>query len=212
MSWVPDRYRELRDLLRGERVEDDVSEEIEHHIASRVRDNVAAGMSLRDAKEEAALRFGDAEEYRRRTREIDERLVRRRRRAHTLDLARRSIGQAGRSLARRPGFTGLAAITLALGLGAHTAIWTLLDAVVLRPLRYPDASRLVVVNHPVPGVAADATWGVSFAGYFHFRDHNRSFDDIGIYLQQSVNLSGDGEPERVTRALATGLAPAPRTN
>ena len=203
MSWVPDRYRELRDLLRGERVEDEVSEEIEHHIASRVRDNIAAGMSPQDAQEEAARRFGNAEEYRRRTRQIDERRLRRRRRAQKLDLAQRSFRQAGRSLVRQPGFTALAVITLALGLGAQTAIWTLLDAVVLRPLQYPDATRLVVVNHPVPGVAVHATWGVSFAGYFHFRDHNRSFDDIGMYLQQSVNVSGDGEPERVTRALAT---------
>ncbi|MGH7555409.1 MAG: permease prefix domain 1-containing protein, partial [Longimicrobiales bacterium] len=131
MAWIPDRYRELRDVLRGQRVDDDVSEEMEHHIASRIQDNISAGMSPGDAKEEATRRFGDVNEYRRRTREIDERTRRRRRRTETLDLMRRSFRLAGRSLSRQPAFAALAVITLALGLGANTAIYTLLDAVVL---------------------------------------------------------------------------------
>jgi predicted permease len=94
-------------------------------------------------------------------------------------------------------------LTLALGLGANTAIYALLDAVVLRPLPYPDAERLVVVTHPVSGVAPDAVFGLSVAGYFHFRDHNRSFEDIGVYNLLSLNLSGDGEPERIRLALST---------
>src|SRR3954449_11368972 len=86
-----------------------------------------------------------------------------------------------RLLRRTPGFTIAAVLALALGVGATTAIFTVLDRVVLRPLPYPNADRLVKLRSAVSGKTVAGFWGVSTAGYFEYRRHNHTFDDIGAF-------------------------------
>lgn len=120
---------------------------------------------------------------------------------------RREVHQALRSLRRSPSFTIIALITLSLGIGATTAIYSVLDAVVLRPLPFRDAGRLVAVLHPatVPG-SGESKWGMSSGGYFQFRALNHTLEDLGGYTTGSAILTGsDVEPEqvRVARVTAT---------
>ena len=98
-----------------------------------------------------------------------------------VDSARRELHQAARALVRTPAFSLVALATLGLGIGATTAIFTVLDSVVLRPLAYPTANRLVLVTHPVSGTAVTAgKWGVSPAGYFYFQREAHTLSASGI--------------------------------
>ena len=195
-----DRYAGLRSLVRGERTEAEVREEFEHHLASRVADYVAQGMTPATAREEALRRLGDVERYMAETERIDERVTRERRRRLRMDGMRRETRQALRSLRRSPLFAAVSIATLALGLGATGAIWTLLDSVVLRPLPYAAANELVFIGSRVSGSGTDGLWGVSPAGYFHYREQERTLDGLGVWYTSSGTVSGDGEAERVGTA------------
>jgi predicted permease len=192
-----DRYAGLRSLLRGGRTEEEIREEFAHHMTSRIEDYMASGLTPEAAREEAMRRLGDVERYVGETRAIDRSRAQERRRREWVGSARREVRQALRSLARSPLFALVAVLTLGMGMGATGAIFTLLDAVVLRPLPYAGADDLVYVNSPVSGGGADGEWGVSPAGYFYYRDHTRTLDGVGIYSSWPVTLSGDADAERV---------------
>ena len=96
-----------------------------------------------------------------------------------------------RGLLRTPGFTAIAAITLALGIGANTAIFSVVNAVLLRPLAYKDADRLVTVLHDGANPAA-------VANYIDWRDQSRSFEAMGAAEYWSPNLTGRDSAEHLT--------------
>lgn len=119
-----------------------------------------------------------------------------------------------RALLRRPGFTVTAVLTLALGIGATTAVFSVVDGVLLRPLPYPDADRLVDLSHSAPELSS-GDWGLSSAGYFYFREHADLLDSVGVYSTGTAVINLDGEPERIDRASVSaslmttlGVAPA----
>ena len=106
-----------------------------------------------------------------------------------------------RTLAKRPGFALVAVLTLALGIGANTAIFTVVNAVLLRPLPFRDAERLVIVYETTQSVPRDY---VSVPNLEDYRAGSRSFEGFATYVPQSVNLTGAGaEPERVVGAFVT---------
>lgn len=108
-----------------------------------------------------------------------------------------------RGLRRSPGFTLAAAVTLAVGIGASAAVFAVLYSVVLSPLRYRDPQELVRVDSPVPGVGAGAAWNLSQAGYFYFREHNRTLDELGVFSTGRHNLSREQGAELVTTAFVS---------
>jgi predicted permease len=104
--------------------------------------------------------------------------------------------QVLRRLGRAPQFTAVALVTLAVGIGANTAIFSVIDGVLLKPLPYPRADRLVDVGHNVPGF--NIKHGpMCPAAYFTYREQGHAFEDIGIYTDDSVNVTGRGAPEHV---------------
>src|SRR5829696_5986020 len=105
-----------------------------------------------------------------------------------------------RTLWKRPGFTMVAVLTLALGVGANTAIFSVVNAVLLRPLPLKEAERLVLVYETTPAVPRDY---VSVPNLEDYRAGTRSFESFATYVPQSVNLTGGGEPERVIGAFVT---------
>jgi putative ABC transport system permease protein len=109
---------------------------------------------------------------------------------------------AGRLLARSPGFTLLAAATLALGVGASATIFTIVDAVLLRPLEYRQPERLTFISSQFPKLGFDRFW-VAAPEYFEFRRYNRSFADVGAYTTDAVNVTGRDQPLRVHAAYLT---------
>lgn len=114
-----------------------------------------------------------------------------------IETLKRESGLAFRSLARSPGFTLIVLITLALGIGATTAIFTMLDRVVLKALPYADANRLVWLDSPTPGVKPDSRWGLSAAGFFYFKKYAHTLENVAVMLPSRVTITGKRAAERV---------------
>src|SRR5215204_6355328 len=107
-----------------------------------------------------------------------------------------------RILLKQPGFTFVAVITLALGIGANTAIFSLVNSILLRPLPFREPDRVVRLIQASPKLGL-ATWGVSQADFAAYREQNRSFETVAIYNNTAINLTGEGEPERLPMANVT---------
>ncbi len=115
-----------------------------------------------------------------------------------------SLRSTARGFRRSPGFFVLAILTLGLGIGANSAIFTVVNAVLIRPLPYPEPERLVSVLHTAPGVGFDMLEH-SDGTYLLYRKQNKVLEDLGIFWDGSVALTGGREPERVD---AAGLSPS----
>jgi len=117
------------------------------------------------------------------------------------------LRQVLRSLRRAPLFTTVALLTLAVGIGANTAIFSVVNGILLKPLPYPDPEKLVAVWLTAPGLnIKDLNLGPS--DYFIFREQNHTFQDIGMYMGHTVNITGFAEPEQASGMQVTdGLLP-----
>jgi MacB-like periplasmic core domain len=117
------------------------------------------------------------------------------------------LRQVLRSLGRAPLFTAVALLTLAVGIGANTAIFSVVNGILLEPLPYPHSEELVAVWLAAPGInIKDLNLGPS--AYFIFREQSRTFRDIGLYMGYTVSITGSGEPEHASSLLVTdGLPP-----
>ncbi|MDX6484325.1 MAG: hypothetical protein QOE95_2096, partial [Gaiellaceae bacterium] len=113
----------------------------------------------------------------------------------------KDVQYAARVLLKSKGFTAVAVIAVALGVGANTAIFSVVNAVLLRPLNYRDPAQLVLINHNYPKLDLKAS--VSSSGYAYYHDHAKSFSDVAAATAWSVNLTGEGEPERLQGITAT---------
>lgn len=191
MRWLPDRYRDLWSSLAREDVRRDIDDEFRFHLQRLTEENITRGMPRDRALTEAKRRLGDVTRWKEEMKAVEERMRKRKRRKERTGFILREAGQAARSLLRRPSFTGMASLTLALGLGASTAGFTVVDAVVLRPLPFPDSHRLVWIDSPVPAQGSGAAWGLSVAGYFQFREEAGSLEELGGFARASVSLTGE---------------------
>ncbi len=106
-----------------------------------------------------------------------------------------------RMLWKKPVFTLIAILTLALGIGANTAIFSVVNSILLRPLPYHEPERLVLINHDYPQIKLKAS--VSAFGYRHYRDNAKAFEHIAALRNNMYNLTGGGEPERVNAVNVT---------
>jgi len=133
--------------------------------------------------------------------------------AGLIDFLLRDARQAARSLRRSPLFTIVALLTLAIGIGATTAVFSVVDGVLLKPLQYPESDRLVAVWHDAPGAGGLGGVGgalnLSPSMMVTYRDQGRSFENIGLWAPMVANVTGVGEPEQLPAALVSGqLLPA----
>ena len=110
----------------------------------------------------------------------------------------RSLRQVFRRLGRSPLFTTIALVTLALGIGANTAIFSVIDGVLLKPLPFPQAQQLAGVWHTAPGVSGiPGDLSCSPTMYFTYREQNRTFQEFGLWSNDGVSVTGIGEPDQV---------------
>jgi putative ABC transport system permease protein len=186
------RLRRLGNLFRQAEVSQAISEELQFHIRERVDELVEQGVSEPEARRLARLQFGSLAGYQEETGDLD--LPR------TLQSLVEDLRYAVRSLWRAPSFTVAAIATLALGIGATTAIYSMVHTVWLRPLPFRDPERVVRVwetNLPL-GIHRFSASVPNFASWC---ERSRSFDSLVAFEGRSANLTGVGEPERV-RAIA----------
>jgi putative ABC transport system permease protein len=185
--------RRLANHARRTSVEREMDEEMAFHLEMEIEDRIARGMTLEEARRTARRDFGQPAYHKE-----DARVAR------GLGVVRfgRDLRFAMRALRRSPGFSLVTIATLSVGIGAVVAIFAVLNAVILEPLPYPDPDRLVALSHEQAWSAPEPT-GLSTGTYFHYRDHARSFEEIAIYSEAVVNVSGgDGETERLELAMA----------
>jgi predicted permease len=188
--------RLFRLSLTRRAVERDVDTELEFHLRSRIEELVARGASPESARRRALGEFGDLPAARAELSAIDHARAARERRADWRDALGQDVRFAARSLGRQPGFLAVALTTLALGIGANVAIFSVVNAVMLRPLPYAEPDRLVRVW---------PTATVPPAVFEMVREQSRSFDGIAGYSRsRDVNLTGNGEPLRLAASITTG--------
>jgi predicted permease len=113
-----------------------------------------------------------------------------------MDILIRDLGYALRGFAKNPAFTAAAVFSVAIGIGANTSIFSVVSALLLRPLPYQDADRLVILWNRSPGLNIAEDW-FSTAQYFDIKTGHRGFEELAIAIGANYNLTGDGEPERV---------------
>ena len=191
----------------GPDVDADVDEELAFHLEMRARDFEARGLSRADAVRAARQRFGDAERVRGELRDHDRRRERARHRRESMSDILQDLRHGLRGLRRAPGFTLVAALTLALGIGATTAIFSVVHAVLLRPLPYAHAGRsaMVWLDNRRGNNAEDIH---SWPNFADLRAQTRAFDEIAGFATGGFNLTqgcADAacEPERVPAARTT---------
>jgi len=179
-------------MLNRRRREREFAEELESHLAMHIEDNLRAGMSPEEARRRALIKLGGvtlAKELRREQGGLP-----------TLETFWQDLRFGLRMLRKNPGFSSIAIATLALGIGANTAIFTLLDKVLLRPLPVEQPQRLVVIAKDVSG----APVSFSYPMFAELRARSEPLSGLAAYVQQPFSLSDGSQTERLTGQIVSG--------
>ena len=184
----------LRSLFRKEQADQELNEELGAYLEMAAEEKMKQGMSRRDAVRAVRLERGGLE--------LAKEVVRSGGWEFFVETCWQDLRYALRILRKSPGFTTVTVLTLALGIGATTAMFSVVDGVLLRPLPYPQPGGLVEVGLDLPGIN-QFNWPLCPEDYFTFREQSRTFQDIGLYYTgfgaslYSANVSGVGRPEHV---------------
>jgi putative ABC transport system permease protein len=186
MRWLISAYRRLRGLIRAEKIHREIDEEAQFHVDMTTDENIRRGMSPEEARLDAERRFGNLTRVKERGYDV--------RGGRWLETLWLDLRYGARVLIKNPGFTLVAALTLALGIGATTAIFSVVDGVLLRPLPYKDPQKLLMIWATR---AQDLEFPIMSADFADLRKQNQVFEQVTAFRPQSVNLTGIGEPERL---------------
>ena len=186
------RFRRIRALIHGTQLDRQLDAELRFHIDMEAEKYVRAGMTPEAARTEALKRFGPMERLKDETRDA--------RGVSWIEHLAQDLKYAARTLLKSPGFAGLAVLTLGLGIGANTAIFSVINGVLLKPLPYANGDRLVLIRQSAPLTNLPDV-GVSISELYDYRDQLPSFDGLVEFHQMSFDLLRRGEPDRV----ATGV-------
>jgi predicted permease len=214
VSPAPGWRRLLRLSIGNRSIERDVDDELAFHLAMREEKLRRLGASPEAAHAEAQERFGDTRQVRDECLIIDRQHAREERLVEWFESIWSDVLYALRTFRRMPAFTAVATITLALGIGATTAMFTLVNSILLRPLPYPESDRLVRIIQSFPEKGLD-TWGLNQQNIALYRDRATDFLAFAGYRSGSVTIRGGSGPQRLPIVRVTseffrviGVAPA----
>ncbi len=206
MRWLRASLSRFGAMFGRERLDGELAAELEGHLAMAIDDNLRSGMTAAEARRQALLRLGGVAQVEERYRD--------RRGLPLLENLARDLRFGARTLRRNPGFTAVAVLTLGLGIGANTAIFSVVNAVLLRPLPFPESRRLVLIwgTNTENGDMEDV---VSYPGFEDWKARSRSFERMAAFTTRGMTLSGADQAELVEAVQGTpgffetlGVAPA----
>ena len=184
MKWI-------RQLFSRRRLYGELSDEIREHLEEKIEELVAGGMSRKEAAAAARREFGNVGLVEEDSREVW--------RWPSIENLVADVRHGLRILRKNPGFTAVAVLTLALGIGANTAIFGVVNAVLLRQLPFKQPSRLMMLFEGIPKLGFPKM-GFSAPDFAVFARAQKSFESVGVYQNKYFNISGDREPERLMAA------------
>jgi len=178
----------LRSLFLRNRVDQELNEELEYHLQRKTEENLGAGMTAEEARRAARLEFGGAERRKEECRDT--------RRVNLLHDTMQDLRYAARAFLRNPGFALIAILTLALGIGANTAIFSVVHSTLLEPLPFHHPEQLVELRQTE---AAPGDYPLTGEDYLDWRAQNSTFTDMSLYAWPSgTNARGPDAPEAVS--------------
>jgi len=182
-------WKRFQALVRGGQLDRGLNAEVRFHIEMETEKNIKAGMSPDEARTRALRSFGPMEKHKEETRDA--------RGVSWLETLIADLRYGARALVKRPGYAALAVLTLGLGIGANTAIFSVINGVLLKPLPYEHGDRLVVLQQSRP-LSGQPAVGVAIAEYYDYRQRATDvFDGLVEYHQMNFDLINRGEPDRV---------------
>ena len=192
MNWLAHIFR--RKELYG-----DLAEEMRLHLEERTEQLMSEGLSRKEAEQTARRAFGNSTLLEERSREVWQ--------MPWVESLGTDLKLVFRRLGKSPGFAATVLLTLAIGIGANTAVFSVLNSVLFKPLPYPDAEQLVAVRLIAPGAAglADFSSGLRLSPsmYFTFAEENRTFQSLGVWIAGTANVTGLAQPHEVHTASIT---------
>ena len=194
----------VKALIKRRQLDRDLEQELAHHLAMREEKYQAEGINSAAVRPTARRRFGNVGLLKEACRDMWT--------FRSLEIFFQDVHYGARMLRKNPGFTIVAVLTLALGICANTAIFSVIDAVLLRPLPFPQANQLmgVYATLPVQGVFHN---GTSYMNFKDWRAQNQVFEEMAAYQDDALTLTGAGEPQMFNVAVVTpGLFPLLRVH
>jgi predicted permease len=175
-------------------VDRDLAEELQAYVEMLTQAKIAEGLKPEEARRAALLELGGVEQVKERVREV--------RVGHFLGTVWKDLRYGVRTLVKSPAFTIVAVLSLALGIGANTAIFSVVNGILLRPLPYPEAERLAAVWHTPPQASFPGMtrFSVSPGNYLDWKEQSRAFEQMAIYQYAGLSLGTGGDPVPVTGA------------
>jgi putative ABC transport system permease protein len=184
----------LRSLLRRGRVEEELDEELRYHLERQIEENLADGMSAAEARYAALRAMGGIEQHKEVCRDM--------RRVNFIEDFLQDIRYGLRVLIKSPIFTIVAVLSLALGIGANTAIFSVVNHLLLQPLPYPEAQKIMHIWHTPPqeSFPGMSQFSVSPANYLDWKSQSESFERMAAYQGSGFSLSANDAPAPVIGA------------
>jgi putative ABC transport system permease protein len=205
LQFILQPSRRLLTLLRRRRYEREMEEEMRFHLEMQIGQNLEAGMGAEEARYAARRQFGNQTWLKEASREMWS--------LNSIETLIQDLRYGVRILIKNPGFAFVAVLTLALGIGANTAIFSVVNAVLIKPLPYREPDRVVQFweTNPLKNWTQETGAPVAPANLFDWQKQNQAFEDIAAYVYfnmksgpNGLQMESDGEPDRIKTLYVTG--------